>query len=146
MTCSAEEVTRPLGFVPGIPESYRSRQGTLCLWRPARGVLLTRVVGVLRTDAAAAIETAVLKTASEERRIISFHDWEEMTNYDSESRVRLTAVAESVQKVCTGIHFLVRSPIVALGVRTANLMLGGRCTLHPSRAGFERALRRALEP
>lgn len=146
MTCTAEESARPLGFVPGIPETYCSRQGTLYLWRPARGLLVTCVVGVLRTDAAAAIETSVLKSASDEGRNISFHDWEEMTNYDSESRVRLTAAAQHALKHCAGIHFLVRSPIVALGVRTANLMLGGRCTLHPSRAAFERALRQLLRP
>lgn len=145
MTFSAEEVARPLGFVPGSPETYRSRQGTLYLWRPARGLLVTCVVGALRTDAAAAIETAMLKSASDERSNLSFHDWEQMTDYDSESRVRLTAAAQSTLKRCAGIHFLVRSPIVALGVRTANLLLGGRCTLHPSRAEFERALRRALE-
>jgi hypothetical protein len=72
---------------------------------------------------------------------VYFHDWEKMDGYDSKCRKDMTDWVMKHQEAITHNHVMVRSKLVAMGVSTANLLLGGsRITSHTARSSFERAL------
>lgn len=130
-----------------LPEAqadvFRSPRCTVQMWRPARGVFAGRVTGVLEPDAALALETLMRRVAAEDQRFIAFHDWEKMTDYDTESRVRLTRAVLDIRTSVEAAHLLVSSRIVALGVQAANLVVK-ILSVHTSRAAFDAALRDAV--
>lgn len=122
---------------------FRSPACTVHLWRPARGLFASRVVGVMEPDAELALETMMRRVAAEDQRFLAFHDWEKMTDYDTESRVRLTRAVLDIRRSVEAAHLLVSSRIVALGVQAANLVVK-ILTVHPTRASFDAALREAV--
>jgi hypothetical protein len=127
----------------GQADAYRSAQGTTLIWRPARGVMVNRVEGVLTEEAGTALETAIKRTVADEHIYIGFNDWDEMTDYTMATRLRLTQTVYEHLKITRGIHFILRSKIVAFGVQAANLVLKN-LTVHPTRESFERTLRETL--
>jgi hypothetical protein len=124
-------------------ETFWSPQGTVDIWRPAALILVTRVVGVLWEGGAAAIEAAVRRQVLEGDRHLGFHDWEEMTDYEPNSRTRLTTLGVTTLRSVEGAHFLLRSRVVTFGVQIANIIIK-KLTVHPSREEFEQALTAAL--
>jgi hypothetical protein len=124
-------------------ETYRTPECTLHMWRPVRGVFASRLTGVLKPDVALALETMMRRVAAEDQRFVAFHDWEGLTDYDTEARVRLTRAVLEVRKSVEAAHLLVASRIVALGVQAANLVVK-ILTVHTSRLPFDAALRDAV--
>lgn len=126
-------------------ETTTTARGTLRMWRPAKRVLVTRVNGYLDDQAAAAIEAMARRVVAEDGRIIGFHDWEEMIDYESQARARLTEmVRRDIAKSTDATHFIVRSRLVTLGIQAASVVLPG-LRVHPTREGFEAALRECLQ-
>jgi hypothetical protein len=102
-------------------------------------VLATRVVGVLTAQAGAAMEAAMFSVVAEDGQWEGFHDWQQMTDYAAEARVRLTHAARAIYANTRAIHFLIGSKIAAFGVQVANAALGN-LRVHPSRDSFDAAL------
>jgi hypothetical protein len=128
----------------GAPVRSRvSAKGTLELWRPLPGLLVSRVTGYLGLEGAREIESIFRKQVAEDGRHLGFHDWHEMSDYDSDARVLLTHVVYELLSQVRGVHFLVQSRVVAFGVQAANLVLR-RLMVHPSEASFDRELLRVL--
>ncbi|TKD03063.1 hypothetical protein [Polyangium fumosum] len=125
-------------------ETTTTARATMRLWRPARGLLVTRVTGYLDDPCAAVIEAMARRVRAEDGRIMGFHDWEELTDYESRARVRLTEMVRHHGKGNEGAHFLVQSKLVALGIQAASVVMPG-VRVHPSRAGFEAALRECIQ-
>jgi hypothetical protein len=72
-----------------------------------------------------------------------FHDWLDMTGYDSASRIDLTSWVlknRAKSRLCIGL----RSKLVAMGVSVANLALGNMIETFSSSAQLEAALAEAL--
>ncbi|UQA57485.1 hypothetical protein [Polyangium aurulentum] len=128
---------------PEHAEQIRAPAGTSWLWRPARGVLVTRVVGLLTAQAGAAMEAAMLRIVAEDGQYEGFHDWLQMTDYAAEARVRLTDAARAVHTSTKIVHILVGSKVVAFGVRVANAALGN-LRVYQSSDSFESALHSVL--
>lgn len=124
-------------------ESFHSPECTVQLWRPTRGVFASRIRGVMKPDAELALEMMMRRVAAEDQRFVAFHDWEKMTDYDTESRVRLTRAVLDIRKSVEAAHLLVSSRIVALGVQAANLVVK-ILTVHTTRGTFDTALRDAV--
>jgi len=101
---------------------------------------VTQVAGVLTDEGARAMDVGVRRIASEGCRFVACHDWEEMTDYSFAARLLLTRSATDTMRFIDAIHILMRSRVVALGVRAANVVLGGRITMHAERGPFEAAL------
>jgi len=125
------------------PTVYPGTKGTVQLWEPTQRVIVTRVVGVLTLEGAQAIEMATRRVVAKAGGHIAFHDWDEMTDYDSEARSRLTNVALELTKRIEAMHMLTRSTVVRLGVKAASLVIP-RLRMHDDRRSFEQELRRAL--
>lgn len=123
---------------------YRSNQGTVSLWKPAPGVMATRVEGILTLGGARAIEALMRRVVDADGRLLSFNDWFRMNDYETASRIQLTRVAGELRPVTDGAHFILRSKIVALGVQAANLALKF-LTVHSSEDSFARLLHDTLQ-
>jgi hypothetical protein len=124
-------------------EVFTSPEVTTYLWRPAHGIMVSRVEGVITPEPGLAIENMMKRVAAEDGALLMFHDWERMVDYHTQVRLRLTATGAGLQGVLEHGHILVRSGIVALGVKAANLVVPA-LTVHTERAPFEAALRDAL--
>ncbi|MDC0741295.1 hypothetical protein [Polyangium mundeleinium] len=125
-------------------ETTTTARATVRLWRPARRVFVTQVTGYLDEQGAKVIEALARRVVAEEGGISGFHDWEEMTDYESPARARLTEMARDLGKTNDVAHFLVRSKLVALGIQAASVVMAG-VRVHHTRAGFEAALRECIQ-
>lgn len=73
---------------------------------------------------------------------IGFHDWENMTSYDSACRQQMTDWTLAHRKQIAAWHILVRSKLVAMGVATASMIIGGGIiTSYSDRKKFDDALK-----
>lgn len=93
------------------------------------GVQVATVWGHLTPALSRAITThasAQLKTTP---YLVAFHNWREMTGYESSCRGQLTQWAMR-HKHDTKLHLVFGSPLVAMGVTVANLALGNVLNVH----------------
>ena len=121
---------------------HRSPEGTLFLWQPTPLLVITRIEGYFIKQAERAIDVAWRRAASI-GRLSSFNDWEEMTGYDSATRVHLTGVGMDLRSRFECCHVLARQVTVRMGVQMARLavkVVQG----HSERGDFEMLLRDAL--
>ncbi len=77
-------------------------------------------------------------------KLYVFHDWLDMTGYESSCRQQLTAWTAETRGSLAELHIAFRSKLVAMGVQVANLALGGLIRMHEDRSSLERELRRAV--
>lgn len=128
---------------PVDAEIIQSPFGTVWVWCPVIGVIVTKVKGVLSAQAATKLAEAMRRLNTEFGRHEHFHDWEEMTNYDGEARAVMTRTALSMRNDYKSAHLLVQSKTVALGVKVASAVVPN-LTSHMDRATFESALKDAI--
>jgi len=121
----------------------RSPQGTTQIWTPAKGLLFARIKGPMDIRGAHAISDEIEQLLRAVPKGLFYYDFEEMTGYDDASRAHLLHFARRVLPGVEGIHVLVRSRVVAFGIRTANVVLK-IVQVYTDRTPFEAALRAAL--
>src|SRR4051794_15808909 len=106
------------------------------IWAPAPGILLVQMAGFGDGEFATHIIDAIDREIEGGRRIKVFIDMEEMTNYDSTLRTKLTTRFLQCRKEIDAFVVLAKSRIVSMGVSVANLALGGIISVHDDRPGF----------
>jgi len=75
-----------------------------------------------------------------------FLDWEALSGYDSECRRQMTDFVLANRSRFARVHVLVRNRLVAMGVTTAGLLIGGGIvTAYAERGAFEVLLQRVLD-
>lgn len=114
--------------------------GQIEVQRVAPGVLLTRMRGHATLDHLEPIRAAVAREVEAGQRPDVFHDWEDMTGYDSAVRVAMADWYREIHDRVGRVHVLTSSRLVAMGVSVVALAVGARIESHTTRAGFERAL------
>jgi hypothetical protein len=138
---------KPESFFDILPaaqaQTVRSSGSVVYIWRPARTLLVTRVEGVFKVDAELVVETILRRVVAEDGRVVALHDWELMTDYDSEARINLTRASIEVIRAVEACHLLVKSRVVAAAVQAANLVLK-ILKSHTSRTDFHAAVREML--
>ena len=122
-------------------------RATLTTWFPARTVALHRVVGhadlPIATLIAAHLEEHMAMTKAP---VTIFDDFDEVTGYDSDTRLRMTEWTRDNDSVVSGVHILFRSKLVAMGVSVANLALQGSIRSYDDGSKFYKALAAASAP
>jgi hypothetical protein len=121
----------------------RSTRGATYTWNPAPSIFVTRVEGFVASDGLAAIELGARRAAQAGVKVTSYHDWWEITDYVPETRTRMTTLRRELDHLTAGSNILLRSKIVAFGVRAASSMVRN-VTVFTDRASFENTLRAAL--
>ncbi len=120
--------------------------GALRAWVLAPDVYATQGSGHMRDD-----HFEFIRAYGEERikrcggKLYVFHDWMEMSGFDSSSRVKLTTWSVAHRSFFQEAHLAVRSRIIVLGVQVANLAVGGFMRAHSGTASLEIELDRVLQ-
>jgi hypothetical protein len=117
-------------------------KGTLRIWQPTRGILLTQVTGSFEAALVTPFITTFTVALRTKTTHHAFHDWSDMTGYDVDARVALTQWTLQNRGAFASVHFLIASNLVRLGVQVANIALGGFMTAHAERVPFEHAFAR----
>jgi hypothetical protein len=123
-------------------QSLASNRGSISVWQVAPGVYASCVRGHLDAKMARLI-IKVGEPLYALGPVAGFHDWLEMTGYESQSRVDLTKWVLSHREQ-SRLFIGVRSKLVAMGVSVANLALGNLIEVHSSARTLESALDRVL--
>lgn len=74
-----------------------------------------------------------------------FYDWSEMSGYSSGARSESTSFIMARRKQFAQVYILFHSPVVALGINVANIIVGGFMKATTSREEFDARLKQALE-
>ncbi|HVJ94356.1 MAG TPA: hypothetical protein VM580_31425 [Labilithrix sp.] len=134
-------------ITPHLAKELTDARGSFQVYLPTPNVCLTRARGYLSLEFARLIPEVLDPHLAEGHSVALFYDWENMINYEAESRRMLTNWGIANVKKLRSIDVLVASRIVALGIATASLamkLIRLPVYAHPDRASFERALTNAL--
>ncbi len=125
----------------------RDGNGSLEIFLPKNDVLVTRAEGHFSAAMARAWITTIDPYFRRGAVLATFHDWDEMTAYDSSARRLLTGWLLANKSGVRTAEFLVSSRLVAMGLSAANLattIAGLVMVAHTARSDFEQSLTRAL--
>jgi hypothetical protein len=125
----------------------RDENGSLEIFLPKNDVLVTRTKGHFSANMARAWITTIDPYFRRGTVFATFHDWDEMTAYDSAARRLLTGWLLANKSGVRTAEFLVSSRLVAMGLSAANLattIAGLGMVAHTARSSFEQSLTRAL--
>lgn len=115
-------------------------RGRLALWVLDPGLLIFQIVSHGDESFVEPVVEGLERCLRQSPHVQLFVDTELMTTYDSELRTRVTAALLAERPRIAGLHIVVRSKLVAMGVSVANLALGGLMTIHKDFATFLEAL------
>ena len=123
------------------PKQVRTQKGQLRIYAFDKAVYATEFSGHLEDR-----HVDLFLSYSEERirlasgKLTVFHDWLEMTGYDSSCRKRITDWTVKHLSAYAVVHVALRSKLVAMGVQVANIALGGLVKTHQTRISLEAAI------
>jgi hypothetical protein len=118
--------------------------GLIALWkRPP--VAYTRVKGHLSRDNAQELLKLVESAMTPTQAVEEFHDWSEMSSYDTAAQMDLTLWTVKMRKQIKSLTIVARHPIVTMGIRVANVTLKGMIQLCESVDDFETRLTERLK-
>jgi len=120
-----------------VRERYEFERGTIELWSPRPWLLASRVTGHLQRSAAWQIVEHRGQLLPNVEFLEEFHDWMDMTGYDSASRQELTAHSFEHRNQIKAIHILTDSKIIKMGIAVASIALGDMLKTYARRDGFE---------
>ena len=128
-----------------VAQKLETDRGKLSIWLPAPGIVAHCFVGHFDVEFASAVIAVHDKVFSRPGPIVFFNDWEGMSAYDSDARVLATEWVHTHRQRIVGVHVLVQSRLVGMGVSVASLMLGGILTSYTDREAWEVALREQVQ-
>lgn len=136
-------MSSPLTGYPSLTiESARTHhdaEGALALWVLSdRALIVSRARGKMTVPRARMIEDAAEEMARTAGRYTALHDWEELSDYEIEARLRLVAAGVRLRNR-GNVHLLVRSRLIFAAVRAAQAILDN-LRVHEARASFEAEL------
>ncbi len=127
-----------------LAHHYGSREATAFVWRPAWGVLVTRISGH-GTAAATKFYIAICQNALVECGALRvFHDWSAMKGYDPEARDLIRAFGKTNGDDRVLVRYLVGSKILSMAIQTAGLVLGRDFESTTDRAAYDRWVESAI--
>ena len=121
----------------------RTPRGRMRMYRFQPAVVLGVAEGQLEQPHIQPVIDALSEVIDEVGELTMFHDWLEVGGYDTPVRVRWTAWQRERRAQITATHILVKSRVVAMGVRTAALalsMVGARVYSYTEPERFNEAL------
>lgn len=134
-----------MAFAWNVAEAqlYRDEGSEAMLWRPTRGLLITRVIGHADIALLDFYETqAEREMAGGPLRV--FHDWSDLTGYEPAVRDELKRWGKLHARDFIGVHYLVRSKVVAMLISVAALSLGRDLDATTDRTSFLRLVDAAI--
>jgi hypothetical protein len=128
-----------------LPSSSDSKVAGLSIEHPLPWVFVGTIAGHFSLEMLTPYKKGMMAAIEHEPQMEAFHDWEKMTGYESKCRKEMTEWTLNRRSRIKHHHVLLKSKLVAMGVATANLVLGGSMiTSYTERSKFEAALRGVL--
>lgn len=118
--------------------------GCILYWKLTPSVYVTEMQGLMTQPMSQLIIKQTEPLYAGGGKVLGFHNWFGMENYDSVCRVELTSWVLS-HRAQSGLHIGVRSRMVAMGVAVANLALGSLIYIHNEPRALEEALSAQLK-
>ena len=130
---------------PADAERYHDAGLEALLWRPAPCLLITRIRG---HASLAALRFYCERAVHEMRhgRLTVFHVWYELSGYDPDTRDELRRWGKLHNADFLGVHYLVRSRVIAMLISVAALTLGRDLVATTERDAFLARLALSLGP
>jgi len=134
-----------VAFAWNIAEAQGHREDgcEALVWRPATGLLVTRVSGHA-TLAALGFYAMHAEREMRSGKIATFHDWSNMTGYEPAARDEIKRWGKAHNGDFVGVHYLVRSKVIAMLISVAAFTLGRDLFATTDRPAFLAALEAAL--
>lgn len=133
----------PAGLLLDDAEADIHAKGTIHVWM-RRPVLVVRATGTLTAHAARTIDAATVRLVQPGGRYVSFHDWDDVDDYESEGRRILTDASMRNRAHLERTHILLRSRLIVAAIDAARIFLK-HIVAYSSRSLFESELRKALQ-
>jgi hypothetical protein len=125
----------------------KSARGSLQMYRPAPGMLVTRATGHMDVVLAEGWVRCTAPLWREGVKVTVFNEWERMSGYESASRKLLTDWVIEHRELFEGAWFCTGSRLVAMGVAASGALTalaGVPMRACADRAEFDRRLRARL--
>jgi hypothetical protein len=123
---------------------YSTPLGRVETSTPSPGVVLLRYVGFAQNALFDPASQTLINALASNPQASLFVDAEQLTNYDSDFRVKWTAWFVPNQERVESFHFLHKSGFVKMGMQMLNIAIGGIIRAYSDKAPFEAALRARL--
>ena len=125
---------------PGIDE-WKTENAEIRVWSPGPGLVATRLRGVADRQIVPHFIEPITRVLATGHRFKAFHDWEGLTGYDTEARVRIATWGVRFVRQIERIHILVaaESSFVRMAIAVTNVALQGTITTYYDRPAFEAA-------
>jgi hypothetical protein len=135
----------PRRLVPPADARYaRHERGWLAYWQLAPNAYATCANGQTKRDMSSMLIEHGERLYEGDRIVYGFHDWLDMTHYESACRIDLTNWILSHRKQSV-LHIAVSSPVIAMGVTVANMVLDTLIHIHKSAAALDQAYAEAAD-
>jgi hypothetical protein len=135
---SSKRILEPPRDAPSVSTS----RGTLTFWQLSAQIYATEMRGFMTQEMSNLIIERAEPLYVPGKKLHGFHNWIEMTNYDSSCRVELTAWVLR-HRAQSALHIGLRSRMVAMGVAVANLALGSLIQIYANVDELETAAQKA---
>lgn len=127
-------------------DAWQDERGELRIDRPAPGVVRTRITGFGSLALFAPIRDAIDAEIASGVRPNVFHDWQDMTGYESSARVAMTRWYPQVRSEIASVHVSTESNLVSMGVSVVAMATGNTIVGHSEGTSFEQELAACLKP
>ncbi|HVJ20539.1 MAG TPA: hypothetical protein VM686_34235 [Polyangiaceae bacterium] len=134
-----------LDEIRSAPRELNLVEGSLAIWNVRPGLVFTQGKGrfvMAHAEQIMASVEAAARAAPGDAAVV--HDWLAVESYEVAVQARMTpwsvTIARSMRRIVIGV----RSPLVALAVRTVNLAVGGRFEVLADAARLHAAARDEL--
>jgi hypothetical protein len=140
---AASVTLEAMGELP-LSDAVETAQGSLHLTLYPPDLLFAVARGHFGRELLPRYMGALAEVAKSDQAV-GFHDWYDMTGYDSECRRRLTDWALNNRTRIEKVHILVQHKLVAMGVATGSLLVGGDLvSTYTDRLNFRAALQNEI--
>ncbi len=116
-------------------------------WAPVRGVFCSTVEGHFDMPAVQLLIDGFQATVDDvdgTMLVMSFHDLQRVTSYDSAARVHYTEQSKAVMAHVASVEMLFSSRLIAMSIEVANIVLGSKLSGTSDRAALEKRLAAAI--
>jgi hypothetical protein len=123
---------------------FQSANGELWVTLHGGGVASSRMTGYCDLGMTLHLMGPLDRLMIAGQRLKAFHDWEEVTSYDTRCRIQLTTWGVRFRNQIDCVNILTRSKVVTMGVTVATIVLPGMVRVFAKREEFQIALATAI--
>ena len=129
---------------PGI-DAWSTERGEIRIWSPGQGMVASRVRGYVDRRLLVHFIEPITRILATGHRFRAFHDWEGITGYDSDVRLRIATWGARFTRQIDRITILVTtdSSLLRMAISVTNVVLGGTVEMTYDRKRFEEAYEEA---